>query len=313
MAGSFAFGAIGTTFTSPTQYHTVLLKLAAVDPIALWDPLSAPADANISKGYRWLRAVAAGGTAADPSFAPWIINRGSGYPYQDFNYSVPFSAWDMSTTPPTRLTIGMFENNAAGASLDGRYWPPDATGDNTVNREFAFIFATPYSTTDDPIFHANLSGNTSLPMMWVMTCTRRSTAPWAAEDQFEINASHLPTSMDRWVFNTSVLTNVKQDEMPKSFIVEQNFPNPFNPATTIQYQLSAQSNVKIRIYNVLGQEVRTLVNGIQGAGMHSIVWNSTNDAGKMMSSGVYFYRVEVTPITGKRSLLNEVRKMVLLK
>ncbi|MCX6121255.1 MAG: T9SS type A sorting domain-containing protein [Ignavibacteriales bacterium] len=311
MAGSFAFGGIGTTFTSPTQYHTILLKLAAVDPVALWNPLVTPVDANISKGYRWLRHAA--NPAADPSFVPWIIQSGSGYPYQDFNYSVPFSAWDMSTSPPTRLTVGMFENNDPGASVDGRYWPPDVTGDNTINREFAFIFGTPYSTTDDPIFHANLSGNASLPMMWVMTCTRRSTAPWAAEDQFEIIAYHPPTSLDRWVFNTSVLTNVKQDEMPKLFNVAQNFPNPFNPATTIQYQLSAQSNVKIKIYNVLGQEVRTLFSGIQSVGLQSVVWNSTNDAGKIMSSGVYFYRVEVTPIAGKRNSLNEVRKMVLLK
>ena len=117
MAGHFAFGGIGTTLNA-SQYHKVLLKLAAVDPAVKWDPLTTPTDPNFSKGYRWLRAVGSG-VPAEPSFAPWIINPGTGYPYQDYNYGVPFSAWDMTTNPPTRLMVGHFENNVVGGRVDG--------------------------------------------------------------------------------------------------------------------------------------------------------------------------------------------------
>ena len=69
MAGNFAFGGIATNLTT-TQYHNVLLKLAAVKYTTLWDPKATPTDANFSRAYRYLRSVPTGGTAADPSFAP---------------------------------------------------------------------------------------------------------------------------------------------------------------------------------------------------------------------------------------------------
>ena len=115
MAGHFAFG--GRTSSTTSQYHSVLLKWGAV-PAALWDPKAAQRYANDSKAYRYLRAATA--APADPRFAPWIINAATGYPYQDLNDAVPFSAWDMDVTPPVRLAVDAFENNAAGASVDGR-------------------------------------------------------------------------------------------------------------------------------------------------------------------------------------------------
>jgi len=311
MGGHFTFGGIGTNLTSPSQYHTVLLKLAAVDTGTLWDPKVAPADANYSLAYRYLRHASS--TPADPSFTPWIINTVGIYPYQDFNYAVPFSAWDMETTPPTRLAVGMFESNSAFASVDGRYWPPTSGGDNMVNREFCFIFSKPYSTTPDPALQIDFGGQVSTPLMWVMTCTRRNGDPWAAGDQFEIIANHPPSSNDLWVFNPSVLTTVKQASAPYSFVLMQNYPNPFNPSTTIRYELPALSKVTITIYNLLGQKVRTLVNEIQNAGPQFLVWNSKNDAGASVASGVYFYRIEAAARSGSGGVFSVTKKMVLLR
>ncbi|MEL6822778.1 MAG: FlgD immunoglobulin-like domain containing protein, partial [Calditrichota bacterium] len=90
------------------------------------------------------------------------------------------------------------------------------------------------------------------------------------------------------------------------FKLDANFPNPFNPSTTISYQLPKQSDVKLTIINTLGQVVRTLVDEAAPAGEYETVWNGLNNAGKQVSSGLYFYRLEAEGF-------NQTRKMMLLK
>jgi hypothetical protein len=90
-----------------------------------------------------------------------------------------------------------------------------------------------------------------------------------------------------WVY-AGGLTSVKElgDEMPGQFALEQNYPNPFNPSTTIRFNLPISGHTTLRLYNLLGQEVETLVNGELTGGAHSVEWNP----GKV-ASGVYFYRL----------------------
>ena len=95
--------------------------------------------------------------------------------------------------------------------------------------------------------------------------------------------------------------------LPQGFSLEQNYPNPFNPATVISYQLSVVSDVKLEIYNLLGQKVVTLFEGRREAGMHQVRWDGRDAAGSKVGAGVYFYRLEA----GKH--YTAVRKMVLLK
>ncbi len=94
--------------------------------------------------------------------------------------------------------------------------------------------------------------------------------------------------------------------IPKEFKVYQNYPNPFNPTTNIKYDLPKQADVKIIVYNMLGQKVRTLVNQHMEAGYHEVTWNSTNDYGEKVSTGLYIYRV----IAGDKVT---VKKMLLIK
>ena len=89
--------------------------------------------------------------------------------------------------------------------------------------------------------------------------------------------------------------------VPERFSLDQNYPNPFNPLTVIRYQLPVQSRVTLKIYDVLGQEVATLVNEIQDAGFKSVKWNAGS-----MASGMYMYRI----VAGTYS---EVRKMMIIK
>jgi hypothetical protein len=72
--------------------------------------------------------------------------------------------------------------------------------------------------------------------------------------------------------------------VPTNFAVEQNFPNPFNPTTSIQYQVSGTSNVTLKVYDVLGKEVATLVNETKVPGKYEIKFDGSN-----LSSGIYFY------------------------
>jgi len=102
-------------------------------------------------------------------------------------------------------------------------------------------------------------------------------------------------------------------ELPKEYALEQNYPNPFNPITILRYQLPTNSRVTLKIYNVLGQEVKTLANEIQDAGCKSIEWNSTNNFGNPIASGIYFYRLEATSIADPSKTFTQVRKMLLLR
>jgi hypothetical protein len=82
------------------------------------------------------------------------------------------------------------------------------------------------------------------------------------------------------------------DLPPKDFKLFQNLPNPFNPTTTISYDLPKDAEVSLKIYDLFGREVRTLVNAAQSRGHKSVVWNGKDDSGQIVGSGLYIYRLE---------------------
>jgi len=89
-----------------------------------------------------------------------------------------------------------------------------------------------------------------------------------------------------------------------SFILSQNYPNPFNPQTTIEYILTSPSHVVLKIYNLRGQVIKTLVNEPQGTGMQTATWTGENGQGQKVSSGVYIYQIKIGDfITRKKMLL----------
>ena len=106
-----------------------------------------------------------------------------------------------------------------------------------------------------------------------------------------------------------VITGVEDEELagiPEEFALHQNYPNPFNPETTIRYQLPESANVLVKIYNLQGRWVRTLVNENKEAGFHEIVWDARDEAGKDVSSGLYLYRIQAGDFT-------DVKKLMLLR
>jgi hypothetical protein len=115
------------------------------------------------------------------------------------------------------------------------------------------------------------------------------------------------------VFDTQQLTNpvvvldaLSVESTPTEFALIQNYPNPFNPETTIKYNLAEGADVQLRIYNIVGQLVRTLVAEKQSAGRYQVRWAGTDDRGMAVSSGIYFYQISA----GKFS---DVKRLMLLK
>jgi len=94
--------------------------------------------------------------------------------------------------------------------------------------------------------------------------------------------------------------------IPGEFQLSQNYPNPFNPTTSISFNLPEAGQVTLAVYNILGQQVAIVAEGLFSAGPHEVVWDGTDDSGVPVSSGVYLYRIQ----TGQFS---ETRKMLLMK
>ncbi len=96
--------------------------------------------------------------------------------------------------------------------------------------------------------------------------------------------------------------------LPPSYSLAQCYPNPFNPRTTIKYELPTQSHVTLKIYNLLGQVVQTLTNDIEPGGYQQVEWNASNFA-----SGVYFYRLEAVSVSDLYESFTSIKKCVSVK
>ena len=114
---------------------------------------------------------------------------------------------------------------------------------------------------------------------------------------------------------TGTVTGIGEEENPeiaREFRLEQNYPNPFNPSTTIAFSLphaspTGQARITLQVFDITGRKIRTLVSGQLPPGSHQVVWDGRDDAGQLVASGFYFYRLE----TGEGIV--QTRRMVLLK
>ncbi len=110
--------------------------------------------------------------------------------------------------------------------------------------------------------------------------------------------------LQQGILTTSVENSVTG--IPETFDMLQNYPNPFNPQTAIVYDIAKAGQVSLSIYNVLGQKIRTLVDGLQNASRHTVQWDGKDDNGAQVTSGIYFYRIHAQGFT-------QVKQMLLLK
>lgn len=130
---------------------------------------------------------------------------------------------------------------------------------------------------------------------------------WISEEISPITIANISTMNDEnKIFDAESKVIESPVAIPKEFALKHNYPNPFNPTTTIKVELPKTSDVRMEIYNVLGQKVKTLVNKTMKAGYHKVVWDGRNDYGTRVSSGMYIYIIKAGDFIAKH-------KMVLLK
>lgn len=104
-----------------------------------------------------------------------------------------------------------------------------------------------------------------------------------------------------------------EESIKHSELSSYNYPNPFNPSTNISYHLPRKADVELRIYDLLGKEVKSFIFPSQTAGIQHIVWNGTNNLNELLASGIYVYRIITTSLEGKREVFEKSAKLVLTK
>ena len=93
---------------------------------------------------------------------------------------------------------------------------------------------------------------------------------------------------------TEATTSVSNEILaPSDFVLHQNYPNPFNPSTTINYRLAKSGLVTLKIFDLSGREIKSLVEGPRDAGVHQVTWDGTNQLNQPIASGIYVYRLQV--------------------
>ncbi len=316
-------GDITTDFTS----NIVIPSFGTVSVLVTWTP------STVAKDTGWVEFVHDGPTAQDSVYftvhsiaagsfvidfeADPIIWRDSlvyglsspgtiGSTEINHHWGIRGNWWRQNWAPTSPLWSPRLDLTS-GPSEMGFYYKGRTSGNDTVD----VMIATAVDTTI-------LGSVTNTGTHWRFQIFDLSA--WAGENKIKIGWKYRyatgSTSGDNWYMDDLVLpqryyhpTVVFSDDvatLPTQFALKQNYPNPFNPTTTIKYQLAKKSDVKIVIYNILGQAVRTLVDNSVDAGYHQKVWDGMNDFGNREATGIYFYRMVAKDFV-------KSKKMVLMK
>jgi hypothetical protein len=237
---------------------------------------------------------------------------GLAYTIQQINpyVNVPFSVWDVSGASPRQLTVAWRDQN------NNFTYDPPVGSDGT---EFILIYNRSYNPAGGQWPYQDSTAVDKTPFSDVATIGAQADIMYAVSlglvqghtmnenpGTLFIRPYHILSSKDKYQFNPANVLFVKDEFVPSRFSLDQNFPNPFNPATTIRFSIPKEARVTLTIYDVLGREVATIVDQKVPAGQYSYRWEGRNARGSFAASGVYFYRI----IAGD---FVEAKKMMLLK
>jgi len=180
----------------------------------------------------------------------------------------------------------------------------DAWGTISLPTKTFLPFTTPclrICSQDTTIININVYRDTLKTINYTWVSPQYYSVATAASKDGETNPTFTVASGFQRV--TDVKDKSGSAEIPTPFVLSQNFPNPFNPITTIRYGLPTAERVTLRIYDLLGEEVATLVNDEQqSAGHRAAIWDGRNNDGKIVASGVYIYRIRAGSFTLTKKL-----------
>lgn len=226
------------------------------------------------------------------------------------------------TTENSSVTIGIAEDAENG--FDARYdlpaaprAPVESEGTLILRTDMERGFGRYSQDIRKPEQHLEwlleLSGSAAVSVD-VIGATGLASDSYRFSINQNINDDHLIIESDQtielapgqYTLSLNRIENSPDANLPVDYYLSSNYPNPFNPNTSLAFGLPTAGQVRLSIYNVLGQQVRTLVDEQMVAGHHEVTWNGRDDAGRAVSSGVYFYRLE-------SNQFNQTRKMMLVK
>jgi hypothetical protein len=317
-SGAIGWAQAATLFGDGYNYPAANLKnvqlvLATVDV----DGNFSTDDPNVSYGYRYLRLAAS--APALPEFAPFILNPGAGYAFQEFAKNVPLAAYDIEDPAnPRRLAVMFMENNVAGGLVDGKWFPGSyADYNNTAStgpREWLWIMDVDYSETANPAYEDAIA-SLDLPIMWWLAVNRRGSVPFSpggtGEDTFNIIANHINTSRDVYEITSAAADRsaaVAKEQLDMINIV----PNPYwawsenekIPTTRIiRFTSMPLNGATIRIFDLAGNLVRSITDSdreAQGSlGTAYAEWDARNAADVPVASGMYIVHVSIKDVGEK--------------
>ena len=185
----------------------------------------------------------------------------------------------------------------------GANWQAQQLGSFAHNAITFVNSTTGYTATDEGVIYKTTNAGANWapePRITINAIKRMKTAPG-----YNIITAGIYGSIMKYGLNVTSTGN-NNTEIPKGFSLEQNFPNPFNPATVVKFSIPADANVKLVVFDIAGREVKTLADGKMNAGRHELSFS-----GAELSSGVYFYRLDVI---GKEGIsFTDTKKMILVK
>ncbi|MEJ2613740.1 MAG: aryl-sulfate sulfotransferase [Ignavibacteriaceae bacterium] len=262
------------------------------------------------------------------------------------NYQLEVATDSLFSSLVVDDTLSATSYELSGLDNDTRYfWRVRATnssGESDWSEAFNFLTAAPFITVVYPNGNEEFLGDSTYIIRWkdnltglvninlilndtvsmsiadsVLSVT--NAYQWTVPDSLQRDSSYkieiadvadnniFDSSDENFFINTVAVGVNEVAGIVKKYRLYQNYPNPFNPSTVIKYDLPAISNVSISIFNVIGQRVAVLINRVQNAGAHSVIWNAQN-----IASGVYFYRIKATGINSKNDFIS-YKKAVLIK
>ncbi|MGA9115307.1 MAG: FlgD immunoglobulin-like domain containing protein [Bacteroidota bacterium] len=218
--------------------------------------------------------------------------------------------WDASAPVPIPVSFGTITGGLAQS-----VFPPPATLNQTASSS---LYYTQLVTASGRWLTVESgSGGTVAPGDSALVGFRIRTGllpPGTVSASLVLNSNDPVAPRVTVPVSVDILTHVAggETELPREFRLWQNYPNPFNPSTTIRFALPREARVRVSVYNLLGQEIRTLLEGERAAGYHTATWDGRNRTGVEAASGVYFYRMEAHSADGEIRFA-DLKKLILLR
>ena len=274
------------------------------DPSAVgYTPLAAPftdlfAVAGVPDPEFWINQDGAvNGRGVNPPSTPYSLNL-NGHP--DGGDIVDLRPFDLS--------------GLEGSGISFAYsWQPQGTGNAPETGDSLMVFFRNDLGEWKKVRSYAGRGNTAFAAVEIDIAGESAGSGTFFHSQFQVRFQSYGTSdpvnlYDDWFVDNvslSLPTSVDHgtDQVPGEFTLRQNFPNPFNPTTTFTYDVPLAQVVRLSVYNLLGEKVKTIIDGLVEAGTHREIWDGTNDQGLGVVSGVYFYRLEATDFSSTRKMM----------